>query len=110
MTEDDGARLGARGGRRGHGRARLAAAALGRLPREPPLRVGRHEEHGRPVRAERSTPAIFLKEFVPKDVPWAHLDVAGVAHFEKEQSGWPPGASGFGVALTMEFLRKRFGV
>ena len=52
---------------------------------------------------------IFLKEFVPKDVPWAHLDVAGVAHFEKEQSGWPPGASGFGVALTMEFLRKRFG-
>ena len=54
-------------------------------------------------------PAIFLKEFVPKGVPWAHLDVAGVAHFEKEQSGWPPGASGFGVALTMEFLRKRFG-
>ena len=52
---------------------------------------------------------IFLKEFVPKNVPWAHLDVAGVAHFEKEQSGWPPGASGFGVALTMEFLRKRFG-
>ncbi len=52
---------------------------------------------------------IFLKEFVPKGVPWAHLDVAGVAHFEKEQSGWPPGASGFGVALTMEFLKKRFG-
>ena len=52
---------------------------------------------------------IFLKEFVPKNVPWAHLDVAGVAHFEREQSGWPPGASGFGVALTMEFLRKRFG-
>ncbi len=33
----------------------------------------------------------------------------GVAHFEKDQSGWPPGASGFGVALTMEFLKKRFG-
>jgi leucyl aminopeptidase len=52
---------------------------------------------------------IFLKEFVPKGVAWAHLDVAGVAHFEKDQSGWPPGASGFGVALTMEFLKKRFG-
>ena len=51
---------------------------------------------------------IFLKEFVPKGVPWAHIDVAGVAHFEKEQSGWPPGASGFGVALTLEFLKKRF--
>ena len=52
---------------------------------------------------------IFLKEFVPQGVAWAHLDVAGVAHFEKDQSGWPPGASGFGVALTMEFLKKRFG-
>jgi leucyl aminopeptidase len=52
--------------------------------------------------------AVFLKEFVPEGVPWAHLDVAGVAHFEKEQSGWPAGASGFGVALTMEFLKKRF--
>ncbi len=53
---------------------------------------------------------IFLKEFVPRGVRWAHLDVAGVAHFEKEQSGWPPGASGFGVALTLEFLKTRFGV
>jgi len=52
---------------------------------------------------------IFLKEFVPAGVPWAHLDVASVAHFEKEQSGWPAGASGFGVALTIEFLRRRFG-
>ncbi|MFY9549737.1 MAG: leucyl aminopeptidase, partial [Thermoanaerobaculia bacterium] len=51
---------------------------------------------------------VFLKEFVPDGVPWAHLDIAGVAHFEKEQSGWPAGASGFGVALTMEFLRRRF--
>ena len=52
---------------------------------------------------------MFLKEFVPEGVAWAHLDVAGVAHFEKEQSGWPAGASGFGVALTMEFLKRRFG-
>jgi leucyl aminopeptidase len=51
---------------------------------------------------------MFLKEFVPDGVPWAHVDVAGVAHFEKEQSGWPAGASGFGVALTMEFLRRRY--
>ena len=53
---------------------------------------------------------MFLKEFVPAGVPWAHIDVAGVAHFEREQSGWPPGASGFGVALTLNFLKKRFGV
>jgi leucyl aminopeptidase len=53
---------------------------------------------------------IFLKEFVPEGVSWAHLDVAAVAHFEKEQSGWPTGATGFGVALTVEFLKRRFGV
>ena len=52
---------------------------------------------------------VFLKEFVPSGVPWAHLDVAAVAHSEKEQSGWPSGASGFGVALTIEFLKRRFG-
>ncbi len=53
---------------------------------------------------------VFLKEFAPEGVAWAHLDVAAVAHFEKEQSGWPAGASGFGVALTLAFLKRRFGV
>jgi len=53
--------------------------------------------------------AVFLKEFVPGGVPWAHIDVAGVAHFEKEHAGYAAGATGFGVALTMEFLKKRFG-
>jgi len=52
--------------------------------------------------------AVFLKEFVPAGVPWAHLDVAGVAHFEKEHAGYSAGATGFGVALTMEFLKRRF--
>jgi leucyl aminopeptidase len=53
--------------------------------------------------------AVFLKEFVPPGVPWAHLDIAGVAHFEKEYAGFDAGATGFGVALTMEFLRQHFG-
>jgi leucyl aminopeptidase len=52
---------------------------------------------------------IFLKQFTPKGVPWAHVDFAAVAHMEKEQAGWPAGATGFGVALTVEFLRRRFG-
>jgi len=52
--------------------------------------------------------AIFLKQFAPKGVPWAHIDFAGVAHTEKDQAGWPAGATGFGVALTVEFLRRRF--
>jgi len=53
--------------------------------------------------------AVFLKEFVPEGVPWAHIDVAGVAHFEKAHTGYDPGATGFGVALTVEFLKRRFG-
>ena len=52
---------------------------------------------------------VFLKEFVPKGVAWAHIDIAGVAHFEKEHAGYDAGATGFGVALTMEFLRNHFG-
>ena len=51
---------------------------------------------------------VFLKEFIPDGVPWAHLDIAGVAHFEKEHAGYDAGATGFGIALTMEFLRRRF--
>ncbi len=53
--------------------------------------------------------AVFLKEFVPNGVPWAHIDVAGVAHFEKEHAGYAPGATGFGVALAIEYLKRRFG-
>lgn len=54
--------------------------------------------------------AVFLKEFVPPGVPWAHLDIAGVAHLEKEHAGFDAGATGFGVALTMEFLKRHFGL
>lgn len=53
--------------------------------------------------------AVFLKEFVPNGVPWAHIDMAGIAHFEKEHAGYAPGATGFGIALTIEFLKRRFG-
>jgi leucyl aminopeptidase len=53
--------------------------------------------------------AVFLKEFAPKGVAWAHMDIAGVAHFEKEHAGYSAGATGFGVALTVEFLKNWFG-
>jgi leucyl aminopeptidase len=52
--------------------------------------------------------AIFLKEFVPAGIPWAHCDVAGIAHFEKARSGYPAGATGFGIAAAIEFLRARY--
>ena len=49
------------------------------------------------------TSAIFLKEFV--DYPWAHLDIAGMAFIDKEDSYTHVGATGFGVRLLIDFLR-----
>lgn len=54
------------------------------------------------------TSAIFLKEFT--DYPWAHLDIAGMVHLEQAQevkvSYTPSGATGFGVRLLVDFLRR----
>ncbi|MFV2071293.1 MAG: leucyl aminopeptidase [Thermoanaerobaculales bacterium] len=50
------------------------------------------------------TAGSFLKQFVPEKVSWAHLDIAGVGYSEKEHGGLPPGASGFGVVLTVAYL------
>ena len=54
--------------------------------------------------------AVFLRQFVPPGTLWAHLDIAGVGHFEKDHAGYAPGATGFGVAMAIEFLQSRFGV
>jgi leucyl aminopeptidase len=50
------------------------------------------------------TAGTFLKQWVPEKVSWAHLDIAGVAYYEKEHNGLPKGASGFGVVLISTFL------
>lgn len=50
------------------------------------------------------TSAMFLKEFT--DYPWAHLDIAGMALGEKGEGYIPRGATGFGVRLLVEFLRR----
>lgn len=47
--------------------------------------------------------ATFLKEFVG-DVPWAHLDIAGVAFLDKAQRYQPKMATGAGVRLMVDFL------
>ncbi len=44
------------------------------------------------------TAAEFLQRFV-NDVPWAHLDIAGVAWTKKNQDITPEGATGYGVRL-----------
>jgi leucyl aminopeptidase len=48
--------------------------------------------------------ALFLAEFAPGGVPWAHLDIAGPAWAEKDAPLTPKGGTGFGVRMILEFL------
>jgi leucyl aminopeptidase len=50
--------------------------------------------------------AMFLKQFVPKEIPWAHLDIAGTAWTDKDTGFSPKGATGFGVRTLFEIARK----
>ena len=46
---------------------------------------------------------MFLKEFVNDGVPWAHIDIANVA---TSDSGQITGATGFGVRLLVDYLKR----
>ncbi len=48
--------------------------------------------------------AAFLEEFT-EGLPWAHLDIAATAFYDKPRGIQPKGATGFGVRLVAEFLR-----
>jgi leucyl aminopeptidase len=47
---------------------------------------------------------IFLKQAVDDEVPWAHLDIAGMATTDKDTPYSPKGATGFGIRLLIEYL------
>jgi leucyl aminopeptidase len=51
----------------------------------------------------------FLSYFVPRDgsIPWAHLDIAGVADTEKELPYYAKGATGWGVRTLVEWVTAR---
>jgi leucyl aminopeptidase len=48
----------------------------------------------------------FLKQFVG-NTRWAHLDIAGTAWSDKARPCSPKGATGVGVRLLIEYLRRR---
>ena len=50
------------------------------------------------------TAAQFLQRFVQKDVPWAHLDIAGVVWNEKGTALAAGGATGYGVRLLNKLV------
>ncbi|TCL09587.1 leucyl aminopeptidase [Shimia isoporae] len=63
---------------------------------------------GRP--AGSVTAAEFLHRFVQDDVPWIHLDIAGVASVKGETALAPKGATGWGVMALSRLVADRFEV
>jgi leucyl aminopeptidase len=49
---------------------------------------------------------MFLKQFIESEIPWAHIDIAGMAETPKELPYSPKGATGFGVRLILQYLRQ----
>jgi leucyl aminopeptidase len=50
---------------------------------------------------------LFLKEFVPEGVTWAHLDIAGPAYHDAEPFGYTPkGGTGAAMRTLVELARR----
>lgn len=93
--------------------AKAAGEDMWRLPMQPSLR----ELIKSPIADLKNTggrnggaitAALFLKEFAG-DVSWAHLDIAGPSHLEKEKGYDPRGGTGTGVRTLVEIIRRRMG-
>jgi len=54
------------------------------------------------------TAAQFLKRFVKDDMPWVHLDIAGVASVKEDTRYSPKGATGWGVMALNRLVADRF--
>ena len=53
------------------------------------------------------TAGLFLQEFVPEGIPWAHLDIAGPFIRDKDWKYYEAGAIGFGTKTLVD-LAERF--
>lgn len=53
--------------------------------------------------------ALFLREFIPNGVKWAHWDIAGTAYVTKPWKYTAYGATGIGVQTLIELARKLGG-
>ncbi len=52
------------------------------------------------------TAGMFLGEFV-EDKPWVHVDIAPVAHIEKDYGYYDRGATGYGVKTCYQFMKAK---
>lgn len=96
-------------------RLEAASAASGeriwRLPMHEAYRKQMKSQHAdilnsSPVRdAHPIQGAAFLTYFVPENMPWAHIDIAGTADGDKPNPPFSAGPTGYGVRLLVELLR-----
>jgi leucyl aminopeptidase len=56
--------------------------------------------------AGSATAACFLQRFIEKNTKWAHIDIAGMDLSKGNKDMYPKGASGYGVILLNEVLKK----
>ena len=96
--------------------ARISGEKFWRLPMTDEHREQLKANHadivnGAGREAGPSTAAAFIGHFVPRDgsVPWAHLDIAGVANTEKELPYYAKGPTGWGVRTLIEWVAMRAG-
>jgi leucyl aminopeptidase len=54
------------------------------------------------------TAAQFLQRFIEPDMPWVHLDIAGVAATKKDTEFAPKGASGWGVRALNRLIADNY--
>jgi leucyl aminopeptidase len=52
---------------------------------------------------------LFLREFVPSGVPWAHLDIQATALCDADDGERVAGGTGYGVRTLIELLTSGFG-
>jgi leucyl aminopeptidase len=48
--------------------------------------------------------AAFLQQFVGEDIPWCHIDIAGVSDVESATGPYVKGATGFGARLVAKLV------
>ncbi len=54
---------------------------------------------------------VFMKDKNDKQVcPWIHIDIAGPAFLSSSDAYKPKGGTGYGVRLTYEFIKKKYGL
>jgi leucyl aminopeptidase len=51
------------------------------------------------------TAGAFLSHFVPEEIPWAHMDIAGTAWEESSKPWTDPGATLFGARTLIEWIQ-----